>query len=75
MIGICHNLLMCGRYRLSRRRQLVEEYLVTVLGASKRTKQPRSLRVEEFQRFVKHLSEPFRTMAFLCCCLGLRISE
>jgi putative SOS response-associated peptidase YedK len=22
----CHNLLMCGRYRLSRRKQLVEEY-------------------------------------------------
>jgi integrase len=49
--------------------------LVTVLGASKRMKQPRSLRVEEFQRFVKHLSEPFRTIALLCCCLGLRISE
>lgn len=23
---ICHNLLMCGRYRLSRRKQIVEEY-------------------------------------------------
>jgi hypothetical protein len=23
----CHNLLMCGRYRLSRRKQIVEEYL------------------------------------------------
>jgi len=23
---ICHNLLMCGRYRLSRRKQVVEEY-------------------------------------------------
>jgi integrase len=31
--------------------------------------------VEEFQRFVKHLIEPFRKMALLCCCLGLRISE
>jgi hypothetical protein len=39
--------------------------LVTVKGASKRMKQPRSLNVEEFQRFVKHLYEPFRTMA-LC---------
>src|ERR1039457_7038910 len=26
----CHNLLMCGRYRLSRRKQLVEEYFDTV---------------------------------------------
>jgi len=23
---VCHNLLMCGRYRLSRRKQLIEEY-------------------------------------------------
>jgi putative SOS response-associated peptidase YedK len=26
---ICHNLPMCGRYRLSRRKQLVEEYFDT----------------------------------------------
>jgi len=49
--------------------------LVTVKGATKRTRQPRSLTVEEFQKFIQHLNEPFRTMALLCCCLGLRISE
>lgn len=49
--------------------------LVTVKGATKRRRQPRSLTVEEFQKFIKHLKEPFRTMALLCCCLGLRISE
>lgn len=49
--------------------------LVTVKGATKRRRQPRSLTVEEFQKFVHHLEEPFRTMALLCCCLGLRISE
>ena len=49
--------------------------LVTVKGATKRKKQPRSLTVEEFQGFARHLSEPFRTMALLCVCLGLRISE
>ncbi len=49
--------------------------LVRVVGASKRTRQPRSLTVEEFRSFVEHLPEPFRTMALLCCCLGLRISE
>ena len=27
---ICHNLPMCGRYRLSRRKQLVEEYFDSV---------------------------------------------
>ena len=49
--------------------------LVTVRGATKRKRQPRSLTVEEFQKFVNYLDEPFRTMAMLCCCLGLRISE
>jgi len=49
--------------------------LVTIKGATKRTIQPRSLTVEEFQKFTQHLGEPFRTMALLCVCLGLRISE
>jgi integrase len=49
--------------------------LVTVKGATKRKRQPRSLTVEEFRKFIQHLDEPFRTMALLCCCLGLRISE
>lgn len=49
--------------------------LVTVKGVSKRVRQPRSLTVEQFQKFVQHLSEPFHTVALLCACLGLRISE
>jgi integrase len=49
--------------------------LVTVRGASKRLRQPRSLTAEEFQRFVAQLREPFRTEAVLCVSLGLRISE
>jgi len=49
--------------------------LVTVRGATKRKRQPRSLTVEEFQKFTLDLDEPFRMMALLCCCLGLRISE
>jgi integrase len=49
--------------------------LVRIKGASKRASTPRSLTVEEFQQFAQHLAEPFRTVALLCCCLGLRISE
>jgi integrase len=49
--------------------------LVVVKGATKRTRQPRSLTVDEFRKFVQHLEEPFRTMALLCVCFGLRISE
>jgi len=49
--------------------------LVTIKGASKRTRHPRSLTVDEFQKLVAHLKEPFHTMALICVCFGLRISE
>jgi integrase len=49
--------------------------LVTIKNASKRMKQPRSLTVDEFQKFIRHLQEPFRTIALVCVCFGLRISE
>lgn len=49
--------------------------LVTVTGASKRTRQPRSLTVAEFQKFAVELALPFRTIALICVCFGLRISE
>ncbi len=49
--------------------------LVTIRGATKRKRQPRSLTVEEFRLFAQNLAEPFRTIALLCVCLGLRISE
>jgi len=49
--------------------------LVTIKGASKRTRKPRSLTVDEFQRFAQHLGEPFHIIALVCVCFGLRISE
>jgi integrase len=49
--------------------------LVVVKGATRRTRQPRSLTVEQFQRLSEHLKEPFGTMAMVCVCFGLRISE
>ena len=49
--------------------------LVTVKGSTKRKRQPRSLTAEELRSFVDKLEEPFRTIALLCVCLGLRISE
>jgi len=49
--------------------------LVTITGASKRTRQPRSLTVEEFRQLARQLEEPFHTIALVCMCFGLRISE
>jgi len=49
--------------------------LVLIKGGSKRKRKARSLSVEEFQKLLGQLEEPFRTMALVCLCLGLRISE
>ncbi|MGB0115752.1 MAG: site-specific integrase [Terriglobales bacterium] len=49
--------------------------LVSIKGATKRGRKPRSLTVEEFQSFVRELEEPVRTIALVCVCFGLRISE
>src|SRR5262249_39228461 len=49
--------------------------LVRVRGSSKRRKQPLCLTVNEFQHLSSHLTEPFRTMALVQVCLGLRVSE
>lgn len=49
--------------------------LVVVKGATKRVRKPRSLTVEEFHRLLAQLHEPFVTLALICVCLGLRISE
>ena len=49
--------------------------LVTVKDASKRQKQPACLTVKQFRNLLQHLREPFHTMALVCVCFGLRISE
>ena len=49
--------------------------LVKIKGVSKRIRQPRSLTAEQFHLFVSHLREPFGTMALVCVCFGLRVSE
>lgn len=49
--------------------------LVVVKGATKRMRQPRSLTVEEFQKLISELAEPFKTMAQIAVCFGLRVSE
>lgn len=49
--------------------------LVRVKGACKRIRQPRSLTVEEFQKLIAQLHEPFRTMAIVAVSFGLRVSE
>jgi len=49
--------------------------LVRNNGATRKTRKARSLTAEQFHALLKELHEPFATMALLCVCLGLRISE
>ncbi len=49
--------------------------LVRVKRATKRLQKPRNLTVAQFQILSEHLKEPFRVIAFVCICFGLRISE
>ncbi|HLM79286.1 MAG TPA: site-specific integrase [Terriglobales bacterium] len=49
--------------------------LVVNKGATKRVRKARSLTAEQFGALLSELHEPFATMALLCVCLGLRISE
>lgn len=49
--------------------------LVRIAGATKRVRTKRTLMPEEFQQLCQELEDPFRTMALLCICFGLRISE
>jgi integrase len=49
--------------------------LVSIRAATRRLREPRSLTAEEFHRFLQHLEEPVRTIALVCLCFGLRISE
>jgi integrase len=49
--------------------------LVAVKGSTKRIRKPRNLTVKQFQKLSTELKEPFRTMALVSVCLGLRVSE
>ena len=49
--------------------------LVQNTGATRRVRKARSLTAEQFHALLEELHEPFATMALLCVCLGLRISE
>ena len=49
--------------------------LVRLHGTNRPANPRRTITAEEFQTFSRRLSEPFCTIAFLCVCLGLRISE
>lgn len=73
--GILRSLWNFAMWKQAIQMQVNPISLVRVKGASKRVKQPRSLTVEQFRLLVSHLHEPHGTIALMCICFGLRISE
>jgi integrase len=67
--GMLRNLWDFAMYCDPKLAQLNPMELVTVKGATKRVKKPRSLTVAEWYKFRQCLPEPFRTIAVLCVCL------
>ncbi len=49
--------------------------LVKVKGSSKRQRRPQTLAPEKYQELVAVLREPYKTMAIVAMCTGLRVSE
>ena len=73
--GLLHALWDYAMWRgdLATQRNPME--LVEVRNASRRVRKPRTITVEEFHRLAAILTEPYRTMATVAVCLGLRWSE
>jgi len=69
----CNTRCGCSRDECCRERSIDDRWCL--LSGTKRRRQPRSLTVEEFQKFVGKLEEPVQTIALVCVCFGLRISE
>ena len=49
--------------------------LIKLKGTSRRLKRPHTITPEKFQELVAVLEEPYRTMAIVAMCTGLRVSE
>ena len=63
-------------YEDARRWELIEKNPIELVRqGSKRLGIPRVLRLDEIQRLLVELGEPYRTMVLVAACLGLRVSE
>ena len=73
--GLLHTLWDYAMWRGDVPTQRNPMELVEVKNASKRMQKPRTMTIEEFHRLAAILTEPYRTMATVAVCLGLRWSE
>lgn len=71
--GLMHTICECARRWELLQRNPIE--LVRVKGGTKRITPPTVLSIEQFHAVLRHLRQPYRTMALVGGCLGLRVSE
>jgi integrase len=70
--------LMLPIFQCAERWELIDKNpikLVRVKGGTKRLKTPRVLAPDQFHSLLPLIKEPYRTMALIAGCLGLRASE
>jgi putative SOS response-associated peptidase YedK len=64
-MDICHNLPMCGRYRLSRRKQLIEEYFASASGDDEWTPRFNIAPTQPVPVIRQHPKEPVRELSLM----------
>src|SRR5882762_3562186 len=62
---ICHNFIMCGRYRLSRRKQVVEEYFDTPAGEEEWTPRYNIAPTQPIPGIRQNRKEPVRELSLV----------
>ena len=62
---ICHNFIMCGRYRLSRRKQILEEHFDSVSGEEDWTPRYNIAPTQPVPIIRQHPKEPVREMSLV----------
>jgi integrase len=71
--SLMHTIFQCAeRWELTDKNPMK---LVRVKGGTKRLETPRVLTPDEFHALLPLIREPYRTMALVAGCLGLRVSE
>ena len=62
---ICHNFIMCGRYRPSRRKQILEEHFYSVSGEEDWTPRYNIAPTQPVPIIRQHPKEPVRELSFV----------
>ena len=66
VLPFCHNLPMCGRYRLSRRKQIIEEHFGAISGEEDWSPRYNIAPTQPVAVIRQHPKEPIRELSLMC---------